>query len=40
MLATATSDTESFLPRDLAANDLWLKDVFRASRRFTTMLMN
>lgn len=39
-LATAASDTESFLPMDRAAMDRWLKEVLRASSRLTTMLIN
>ena len=38
--ATAASETESFLPSDRAAMERWLKEVLRASSRFTTMLIN
>lgn len=38
--ATAASATESFLPNDRAANERCENDVFKASNKFTTMLMN
>lgn len=38
--ARAASLTESFLPMVLAAIDRWEKEVLRASRRLTMMLMN
>lgn len=38
--ATAASLTESFLPKALADMDLCENEVFKASRRFTTMFMN
>lgn len=38
--ATAASDTESFLPIDRAASDRCENDVFNASNRLTTILMN
>jgi hypothetical protein len=34
------SEMVSFWPRDLAWKERWLKEVFRVSRRVTTMLMN
>jgi len=34
------SEMVSFWPRDLAWKERWLNEVFRASRRLTTMLMN
>lgn len=38
--ATAASLTESFLPKDLACIERCEKDVFKASNKLTTMLMN
>lgn len=40
MLAMAASLTESFLPMERAASERCENDVFRASSRLTTMLMN
>lgn len=38
--AMAASLTESLRPIERAARERWEKDVFRASKRLTTMLMN
>lgn len=40
MEATAASETVSRLPIDLAARERWENEVFNASRRLITMLMN
>lgn len=39
-LATAASLIESFLPIDLACNERCENDVFKASNKFTTILIN
>jgi hypothetical protein len=40
MEATAASAIESFLPSERAFNERCENDVFKASNKFTTMLMN